>query len=58
VSGSEALAQSYQVNPQLQFPHDELLRGMSDREQRLGWMIFAGLVILIIWALTRSAVSS
>jgi len=26
---------------------------MSDREQRLGWMVFAGLVLLIIWALMR-----
>jgi hypothetical protein len=27
---------------------------MSDREQRLGWLVFAGLVVLIIWALTRT----
>jgi hypothetical protein len=26
---------------------------MIDREQRFGWFVFAGLVLLIIWALTR-----
>jgi hypothetical protein len=27
---------------------------MIDREQRFGWFVFAGLVLLIIWALTRT----
>jgi hypothetical protein len=28
---------------------------MIDREQRIGWFVFAGIVLLIIWALTRTA---
>jgi hypothetical protein len=28
---------------------------MIDREQRFGWFVFAGLVLLIIWALMRVA---
>jgi hypothetical protein len=27
---------------------------MSDREQRFGWFVFSGLVVLIIWALLRT----
>lgn len=28
---------------------------MIEREQRFGWLVFAGIVLLIIWALTRTA---
>jgi hypothetical protein len=28
---------------------------MINREQRFGWFVFAGLVLLIVWALTRTA---
>jgi hypothetical protein len=44
-----------QAAPLLQFIRNELLRSMSNREQRMAWMVFAGLVLLIIWALMRTA---
>jgi hypothetical protein len=44
--------------PRLQFAPDELLRSMSNREQRFGWLVFAGLILLIIWALTHNGAAS
>jgi hypothetical protein len=30
---------------------------MSEREQRFGWLVFSGLIVLIIWALLHNALA-